>query len=330
VKKRSILLVDDSYDMLEVLRRRLGALQYATFQASAVSDAIDILQHSPVDLLITDMRMPGLDGMHMVKYANAHFPDLPVLVITGFPSVADAVEAVKSGAMDYLSKPFTAEELKSAVEQILRQAYGQAAPDRPTEKRSPADCYHGIIGRSEAVRDLIDLIERVKDTRVTTLIQGESGTGKELVARALHYSGCYRQGPFVAINCGAIPENLLESELFGFVKGAFSGAHATRPGFFQAADGGTIFLDEIGSASPAVQTRLLRAIQEKEVQMVGAGKSQKINLRIIAATNSDLYALSQSGRFREDLYYRLNVIALQTPPLRERRVSWASTGRPCA
>jgi two-component system response regulator HydG len=175
------------------------------------------------------------------------------------------------------------------------------------------------IGQSAPVQELIDLIERIKDTRATTLIQGESGTGKELVARAIHYSGPYRQAPFVTVNCGAIPEHLLESELFGFVKGAFTGANETRPGFFHAADGGTIFLDEIGNASAAVQTRLLRIIQEKEVKMVGTNTAQKVDLRVIAATNSDLYALSQQGQFREDLYYRLHVIDLHTPPLRQRK-----------
>lgn len=304
--------------MLEVLRRRLNALQYTTFQASAVTDAIDILQHAPIELLITDMRMPGLDGMHLVRYVRQYFPDIPVLVITGFPSVSGAVDAVRSGAADYLAKPFTAKELKAAVEKVLRQRYGHTGAAAEAGSPEPFN-YHGIIGRSEAARDLVELIERVKDTRVTTLIQGESGTGKELVARAIHYSGRHGQGPFVAVHCGAIPENLLESELFGFVKGAFTDAHATRPGFFQAADGGTIFLDEIGSASPSVQTRLLRVIQEKEVQMIGAVEPQRVDLRIIAATNSDLHALCQSGRFREDLYYRLNVIAIHTPPLRERR-----------
>lgn len=175
------------------------------------------------------------------------------------------------------------------------------------------------IGQSAPVQELIDLIERIKDTRATTLIQGESGTGKELVARAIHYSGPYRQAPLVTVNCGAIPEHLLESELFGFVKGAFTGANETRPGFFHAADGGTIFLDEIGNASAAVQMRLLRVIQEKEVKMVGTNTVQKVDLRVIAATNSDLYALSQQGQFREDLYYRLQVIDLHTPPLRQRK-----------
>jgi two-component system response regulator HydG len=306
--------------MLEVLRRQLSALRYATFQASAVSDAIDILQNSQVDLLITDMRMPGQDGMQLVKYAKAHFPDIPVLVITGFPSVSGAVEAVKSGAMDYLSKPFTAKELKAAVEKTLQQRYGEnAIPDQNEGSKSEVQHYHGILGQSAQTEALINLIERVRDTKVTTLIQGESGTGKELVARAIHYSGRYKNGPFVTVNCGAIPENLLESELFGYVKGAFTGADTTRPGFFQSADGGTIFLDEIGNASPAVQKRLLRVIQEKEVNMVGTSEVQPVDLRIIAATNSDLHALSKSGKFREDLYYRLNVIAIHTPSLRERR-----------
>lgn len=320
MKKRSILLVDDSQDMLEVLRRQLNALQYNTFQSTSVTDAIDLLQHARIDLLITDMRMPGLDGMHLVKYAKSNFPDLPVLVITGFPSVSGAVEAVKSGALDYLSKPFTAKELQQAVQQVFRQQDGKTdtTVSTATEEEQTID-YHGIIGQSQPVMELIDLIERIKDTRATTLIQGESGTGKELVARAIHYSGPYRQAPFVTVNCGAIPEHLLESELFGFVKGAFTGANETRPGFFHAADGGTIFLDEIGNASAAVQTRLLRVIQEKEVKMVGTNTVQKVDLRVIAATNSDLYTLSQQGQFREDLYYRLHVIDLHTPPLRQRK-----------
>jgi|AntRauTorckE5430_2_1112549.scaffolds.fasta_scaffold04720_2 two-component system response regulator HydG len=320
MKKRSILLVDDSPDMLEVLRRQLRAMRYNTFQSTSVTDAIDMLKHARVDLLITDMRMPGLDGMYLVKYAKSKFPDLPVLVVTGFPSVSGAVEAVKSGAMDYLSKPFTTKELQQAVAQVLEQRYGSAENPPPEKGEAGSSIhYHGIIGRSEAVRDLIDLIERIKDTKVTTLIQGESGTGKELIARAIHYSGPYHQAPFVAVNCGAIPENLLESELFGFVKGAFTGAYETRPGFFHAANGGTIFLDEIGNASPAVQARLLRVIQEKEVKMVGSNEADKVDLRIIAATNSDLHAMSRKGQFREDLYYRLNVIGFNTPPLRERR-----------
>ncbi|MEQ9216868.1 MAG: sigma-54 dependent transcriptional regulator [Cyclobacteriaceae bacterium] len=316
--KKRILIVDDSFDMLEVIRRQLFKFKFDTFQASAVQDAIDILEHSDVDLLLTDLQMPVKNGMELVKYSAQHFPHIPVLVITGYPSVAGAVEAVKSGALEYLVKPFTADELIKAVQQALLQKQNLPQPVKSQSPEEPVNSW-GIIGQSEGIREVIDLILRINNTKVTTLITGESGTGKELVARAIHYSGKNSKGPFVAVNCGAIPENLLESELFGFVKGAFTGAHNTRQGFFQAADGGTIFLDEIGNASPAVQTRLLRVIQEKEITMVGTNKPISINTRIIAATNSDLYAMSKSGNFREDLYYRLNVISIPIPPLRERK-----------
>ncbi len=321
MNKKRILIVDDSFDMLEVLQRQLSSLNYPTFQASAVPDAIDILESSAVDLLITDLQMPGIGGMELVKYSAQKFPSIPILVITGFPSVDGAVEAMRSGALEYLVKPFTSKELKVAVEKVLMHRYGseKETGSKTDESKAPAN-YFGIIGQSQAYQDLIDLIERVKNSRVTTLITGESGTGKELVARAIHYSGSHSKSPFIAVNCGAIPENLLESELFGHIKGSFTGAHETRTGFFQAADGGTIFLDEIGNASAAVQTKLLRVIQEKEVLMVGENKPKQIDVRVIAATNSDLFQMSQQGgTFREDLYYRLNVISINVPPLRDRK-----------
>ena len=319
MNKKRILIVDDSFDMLEVLQRQLSSLNYPTFQASAVPDEIDILENSAVDLLITDLQMPGIGGMELVKYSAQKFPSIPILVITGFPSVDGAVEAMRSGALEYLVKPFTSNELKVAVEKVLTHRYGNdLAATKKKEATTPSN-YFGIIGQSQAYHDLIDLIERVKNSRVTTLITGESGTGKELVARAIHYSSGHSKSPFVAVNCGAIPENLLESELFGHIKGSFTGAHQTRTGFFQAADGGTIFLDEIGNASAAVQTKLLRVIQEKEVLMIGENNPKKIDVRIIAATNSDLFQMSQQGTFREDLYYRLNVISIQVPSLRDRK-----------
>lgn len=318
MKDKTILIVDDTYDILEVLHRQLSALKYHTFQAADVTDAIDILQNSEIDLLITDLKMPGIDGMELVKYASEHFPDIPVLVITGFPSVSGAVEAVKSGAMEYLIKPFTTQELKAAVEKAFIESKG-AGTELPSGKIPEGLHHSGLIGNSPALVEVLDLVHRVKNNKATVLITGESGTGKELVARAIHYNGKFAKAPFVAVNCGAIPENLLESELFGFVKGAFTGAHETRAGFFQAADGGTIFLDEIGNASLTVQNRLLRVIQEKEVLMIGANKPQKIDVRIIAATNSDLYNMSKTGSFRQDLYYRLNVISIHTPSLKERK-----------
>lgn len=321
MRKENILIVDDSPEMLEVLRRQLSSLNFYTFQATNVTDAIEILRSASIDLLITDLQMPGIDGMQLVKYASEHFSSIPTLVITGFPSVSGAVEAVKSGVLDYLVKPFTQAELKKAVEESLLR-FRMSHPVKAAQKAADTESFQaplGIIGASEKVRKLTDIIGRIKDNKATVLIQGESGTGKELVARAIHYTGNFAKTPFIAVNCGGIPENLLESELFGFVKGSFTGATETRAGFFQAADGGTIFLDEIGNASLNVQSRLLRVIQEKEVTMIGSNRPQKIDVRIIAATNSDLLAMSKSGSFREDLYYRLNVINIDMPPLRERK-----------
>lgn len=319
LKKENILIVDDNYDMLEVIQRNLTAQNFHTYKAASVIEAMNILKYSPVDLLITDLQMPGINGMELVKYVDEHFPGIPKLVITGFPSVDGAIEAVKSGALDYLVKPFTIEELKNAVEKSLLsrvEIKKEKTFINPAEEKT---VYAGIVGQSKAIAQLIDIIERVKNNRATILIQGESGTGKELVARAIHYKGSFAGNPFIAVNCGAIPENLLEAELFGYVKGAFTGANENRDGFFQAAAGGTIFLDEIGTAPQAVQTSLLRVLQEKEVRRVGSQTTQKVNLRVIAATNANLYDMVQKGSFREDLYYRLNVVNIDIPPLRDRK-----------
>ncbi len=321
MRKENILIVDDSIEMLEVLRRQLTSQNFYTFQASNVTDAIEILKIASIDLLITDLQMPGIDGMQLVKYTAEHYPTIPTLVITGYPSVSGAVEAVQSGVLDYLVKPFTHEELKNAVEQSLYK-FKMQHPELSAQKESKNKLIkplNGIIGNSAQIQKLTEIIYKINNTRATVLIQGESGTGKELVARALHYSGKFAKTPFITVNCGGIPENLLESELFGFVKGSFTGANETRAGFFQAADGGTILLDEIGNASQTVQSRLLRVIQEKEITMIGSNRSQKIDVRIIAATNSDLLEMTKQGHFREDLYYRLNVIDIETPALRDRK-----------
>lgn len=322
MKKENILIVDDSHDMLEVLRRQLSDLGYQTFQASNVMDAVELLKSSSTDLLITDLQMPGANGIQLVKYAAEHFPSMPTLVITGYPSVENAVHVVQSGAVDYLVKPFTKEELEKAVDKALF-AKRRAAELNKTDRSSNLQIqgqYQGLLGRSEGLEKVVEVIERIKDNQVTVLINGESGTGKELVARAIHYSGKFSKAAFVPVNCGAIPEDLLESELFGYTKGAFTGADTNRAGFFQAADGGTIFLDEIGNASLQVQLKLLRVLQEKEVTMIGSQKAKKVQVRIIAATNSELPAMIKNGTFREDLYYRLNVINLEIPPLRDRKV----------
>jgi len=320
LKRENILIVDDNYDMLEVLQRNLKALDYHVYKASSVKEALDILKLSAIDLLITDIQMPEVNGIELLKYAGEHYPFLPKLVITGFPSVTSAVTAIQSGATDYLVKPFTSNELKNSVKKSLKNKLASPIQlgDKSVKDQDIPMVYAGIIGKSSSIQNVIESIERVKNNRATILIQGESGTGKELIARAIHYKGSFAGNPFIAVNCGAIPDNLLESELFGYEKGAFTGANQNKEGFFQAANTGTIFLDEIGTAPASIQVRLLRVLQEKEVTKIGATKPQKIQIRIIAATNEDLYQQVQKGTFREDLYYRLNVVDIHVPNLHER------------
>jgi len=318
LRKENILIVDDNYDMLELLQRHLKSLNFHTYKASSVVEAIEVLKTTSIDLLITDLQMPEINGIELIKYTSEHFPSIPKLVITGYPSVDTAINAVKSGALDYLIKPFTSEELKKAIQNCLKN--DAIKPNQPIERKNLKETfYSGIVGSSEEHFKLIDVIERVKDNRVTVLIEGESGTGKELIARAIHYNGRFASQPFITVNCGGIPESLLESELFGYVKGAFTGANETKKGLFHAAEGGTIFLDEIGNASLAVQSRLLRVLQEKEITMVGSQKPQKIEVRIISATNSNLHEMMKNGTFREDLYYRLNIVSIESIPLRNRK-----------
>lgn len=318
LRKENILIVDDNYDMLELLQRHLKSFNFHTYKASSVVEAIEVLKTTPIDLLITDLQMPEINGIELIKYTSEHFPSIPKLVITGFPSVDTAINAVKSGALDYLIKPFTGEELKKAIQNCLKN--DAIKTNQPIQRKNLKETfYSGIVGSSEEHYKLIDVIERVKDNRVTVLIEGESGTGKELIARAIHYNGRFASQPFITVNCGGIPESLLESELFGYVKGAFTGANETKKGLFHAAEGGTIFLDEIGNASLAVQSRLLRVLQEKEITMVGSQKPQKIEVRIISATNSNLYEMMKNGTFREDLYYRLNIVSIESIPLRNRK-----------
>ena len=313
LKKENLLIVDDNFDMLELLYRNLRAMDYHAYKASTVSEALNVLKYTAIDLIITDLKMPGSSGLELLEYANKNCPGIPSLIITGYPSIDSAMKASRLGAMEYLTKPFTAEELKKAVYGIL----GIKSPLRGNV--SKIQSYAGMVGNSKAFENLVDMIERVKNNRATVLIQGESGTGKELIARAIHFSGAFTANPFIAVNCAAIPESLIESELFGYVKGAFSGADQTRKGLFEAADGGTIFLDEIGSVPHTVQSRLLRVLQEKEVRKIGAQQSDKVNLRIVSATNENLPLLVHQGKFREDLYYRLNVVTIQSTPLRNRK-----------
>jgi len=313
--KEDILIVDDSTDMLEVLSRQLSADGFNTFQATNVLDAVDLLKLNIPNLLITDIQMPGVDGSKLVKYATKNFPTLPILVITGYPSISAALEVLEDGTIDYLTKPFTQEELSEAVKKVL--SVNPSEHSKPVIDTPEPTC-KSIVGSAKSLQQTFHLIERIKNNSVTVLITGESGTGKELVARAIHYEGAFSQNPFIAVNCGSIPANLLETELFGHEKGAFTGATNSREGLFKAANGGTIFLDEIGNAPLNVQQSLLRVIQEKEIVSIGAHKPEKISVRIIAATNSDLRSMVARGTFREDLYYRLNVVNIAVPPLRAR------------
>ncbi|WP_417784545.1 sigma-54-dependent transcriptional regulator [Tenacibaculum sp.] len=317
LKKENILIVDDDVHILELLHRHLQSWNYHTYKAVSVKEAVTILRDTPIDLLITDLKMPEVDGFELVKFVSEHYPKLPKLIVTGYPSVQDSLEAIKSGVVAYLTKPFTKEELKTAMDDALKKA--AVSQKKTTKEKEKKDFYGDMIGSSEKINEIFQIIDRVKNNKATVSIRGESGTGKELVARAIHYEGKFAKGPYIAVNCGAIPENLLESELFGYIKGAFTGADSNRNGFFQAANGGTIFLDEIGNASLNVQSKLLRALQEKEVVKVGAQKAEKIDVRIIAATNNNLKEMIQKGTFREDLFYRLTVVEIEVPPLRERK-----------
>src|SRR5690606_27485155 len=263
LEQENILIVDDDVQILELIQRLLQSLNYHTYKAISVKEAIAILQDRSIDLLITDLQMPGVDGLQLVKYVSEHFPDIPKLAVTGFPSVDGALKAMKSGVMDYLIKPFTKDELKNAVQKSL--ALSQKPAQKIKRSAQGSSFFSEIIGQSESMQNVLNVIDRVKDNKATVFIKGESGTGKELVARAIHYMGKFAAAPFVAVNCGAIPESLLEAELFGYTKGAFTGANDNRSRFFQAANKGTLFLDEIGNASMATQLSLLRVLQEKEI-----------------------------------------------------------------
>ena len=315
-KKESILVVDDAPDTLEMLQRNLLSRAYQVFTASSVAEAIRLLESAAVDLVITDFKMPKVSGLDLIKHVRENYKDTEVIMITGYATIEGAVKAVKTGAEEYLAKPFTDEELFSAVRKALDKLHIRKASRIKPRKKLPI--VYGLIGESEVIQKIFDDIDKAAKTPATVLITGESGTGKELVARAIHYSSPRASAPFVPINCGGIPEELLESELFGYVKGAFTGAFDSRAGFFQTAEGGSIFLDEISETSPSMQVKLLRVLQDKEIYMIGSRRPQKVDVRILAATNKDLLSLLKKGAFREDLYYRLNVINISAPPLRER------------
>jgi len=315
-ERERILVVDDSPSTLEVLRRNLTAEGYQVLTSSGVTEAVNILDRAKVDLVITDLKMPKVSGMDLVRHVQENLKDTEVMMVTGYPSIDGAVEAVKTGAEEYLAKPFTDEELLSAVARAVAKL--RLRRSARNAGAAPAAAPHGLIGESEPVREILRAVDKAASTSATVLITGESGTGKELVARAIHYRSSRASAPFVPVNCGGIPEGLIESELFGHVRGAFTGATESRAGFFHSADGGTIFLDEVSEMGLTMQVKLLRVLQDTEVCMVGSDKPRKVDVRILAATHKDLPSLVKRGDFREDLFYRLNVVTIAVPPLRER------------
>lgn len=314
-----ILVVDDEQNMLALFQRVLGRAGYQVVCASSGEEALNALEAAWFDLVISDLRMAGLDGVELLLATKKIRPDLPFLLLTAYGTVDSAVTAMKEGACEYLSKPVDTEELRSVVCRTLERYRLTHEVERLQAQFPEEQEFPNIIGRSRPIRGLLRQVKQVADSESTILIQGESGTGKELIARAIHHHSPRRQRPFVTVDCGALPEQLLESELFGYVKGAFTGAVSNKKGLFEEAHGGTLFLDEIGDTTAALQAKLLRVLQESEIRSVGSNQSARVDVRVIAATNADLRTEVEQGRFRKDLYYRLAVIPLFVPPLRQRR-----------
>lgn len=312
--REHILIVEDSSATREILERQLRGEGYAVRSVESVASAVKVLDREPIDLVITDYRMPEADGLVLVKHIRHQHREIGIVMVTGFATVSGAVTAMREGVENYLAKPFSEEELREAVRSALEKLRLQRGMIGGKDVPAP----QGMIGESAAMQRIYRLIDRAARAQVPVLIHGESGTGKELVARAVHYQGPRAGEPFLAVNCAAIPEALAESELFGHARGAFTGASASRQGIFAAADGGTLFLDEIAELSPAAQAKLLRVVQEGEIQSVGSDQRRRIDVRVIAATNKDLEEMARQGEFREDLLFRLNVLPIELPPLRAR------------
>jgi two-component system response regulator PilR (NtrC family) len=322
--KNQILIVDDEPDIREVLELTLGRMNLETRSAANVGDAKHLLAEFKFDLCLTDMRLPDGNGIDLVRFIQENYPYLPVAVITAFGNMETAVAALKAGAFDFVSKPHDLNDLRNIVRSALRVGHGGGAPvpaapvASASEPVTAASGARRLLGESEPIKKVRVMIERLARGQAPVYISGDSGTGKELVARLIHELGPRGDRPFVPVNCGAIPEALMESEFFGHKKGSFTGAVQDKDGLFKAADGGTLFLDEVGDLPLPMQVKLLRAIQERSVRPVGAQTEIKVDVRILSATHKDLHSLVQQGRFRQDLYYRLNVIELHIPPLRER------------
>lgn len=316
--KIRILVVDDELSMREFLSILLEREGYSVTVASSADDALRTLESALFDLVLSDVNMPGLSGIELLARIKEKSPETAVLMLTAFSAAEQAVEAMKLGAYDYICKPFKNEEIKQLIKNALEKQGLRRENTLLRRSVSERDSFCGIIGKSQKMRELFDMIQKVAASQSSVLIQGESGTGKELAARSIHACGPRKSKPFVAVNCSAIPENLIESELFGHKKGSFTGAVSDRPGLFEQAEGGTLLLDEIGDLPLLMQTKLLRVLQEREFKRVGDALTRKADVRIISASNRNLESQVKEGTFREDLFYRLNVVQLVMPPLRER------------
>ena len=314
----SILIIDDEKSLLDLLTVILKKEGYRVKACLAASKVFELLEKEEFDLLICDIKLPEVSGMEILRYVRESRPEIPVIMITAYGSLKQAVEALKAGALDYILKPFDVEELKIIIAKELEKR--RLKEENILLKRNLREKYsfENMIGKSKAMQEVYSLIEKTSGTDSTVLVTGESGTGKEMAARAIHLLSRRAESPFVSINCAALPENLLESELFGHARGAFTGAVAEKKGMFEVAQRGTLFLDEVGETSPWTQVKLLRALQERKIRRVGGTDEISVDVRIIAATNLDLKRRIEEGKFREELYYRLNVIAFEMPPLRKR------------
>jgi len=318
-EKSNILVVDDEVAIRRALERYLSSIGYQVFGVENGEDALKVMDKEAIDLALVDLVMPQIDGVELIRRMKSRDPDIVAIVMTAYGTITSAVNAMKSGAYHYLTKPFELEDVASLVATALEHRRLKQENWQLKKQLKSKYKFENIVGDSEEMMRVFALIEKVADTDSTVLLLGESGTGKELVARAIHYNSKRAARPLVTVNCGAIPETLLESELFGHIKGAFTGAHMTKEGRFDTADTGTIFLDEIGDMSMKLQVKILRVLQERKFEPVGSTKSHEVDVRIITATNQDLEKAVKEGRFREDLFYRLNVIPIRIPPLRERR-----------
>ena len=313
-----ILVVDDEAIVRKSFARALADDGFEVEMAADGEAAAGLLDAQPFDLVITDLRMPQMDGLELLRHVKERYPATEVVILTGFGTIQNAVDMMREGAYNYITKPLNKHELLRMAREIAEKLELRGRVEQLQSQLEDRYGLHNLVGRSHAMQAVYELIERVRDVECNVVITGESGTGKELVARAIHFTGPRADTPFVAVNCGALPETIVESELFGHERGAFTGAVAPRPGYFETASGGTIFLDEFAELSPGAQVKLLRVIQQREITRVGATAPIHIDVRILAATNRDPEACVHAGSLREDLYYRLNVVTIQVPPLRER------------